>query len=311
MRTDATLARPAATSHKEICRCFSPIGSSNTARARSSRCSSLAAARARCSPRAAAATAAAAPAAARGRRDAAETDLHRHAQDQKRQGRRPAESRRERRPVAQRADHSSAITGPFQSAGDGPAAEVRPGARRQRPGPGHQSRPDLDERPRCSSTSAGPPTRRRRSCSAQLKESYRRAQQRRSVEPMSLESLGHRPARAGCRTRPSWAPSRSAASRPTTSAPKVDVSALLDDVDKLLASARAEPAEPAGQQSPEPHPGASERQQIEDAVKSADGRRLERHGRPHAAQARARAERRAAESSSGPRSLDVDCCRSS
>jgi hypothetical protein len=100
----------------------------------------------------------------------------------------------------------------------------------------------------------------------QLKASYRRSQQQGSGNEMSLRSLGIDPL--------SWLQDPTLAGTETIGGVEtdhitsgVDVSALLDDVDKLLARV-SEQGLPTGQEIPSRIP-ARERQQIEDAIKSA------------------------------------------
>jgi hypothetical protein len=100
----------------------------------------------------------------------------------------------------------------------------------------------------------------------QLKASYRRSQQQGGSNPMSLSGLGIDPL--------SWLRDPTVEGAETIDGVEtdhissdVDVSALLDDVDKLLARVSAQGL-PTGQQLPSRIP-ARDRQQIEDAVKRA------------------------------------------
>ena len=100
----------------------------------------------------------------------------------------------------------------------------------------------------------------------QLKDSYRRSQQEGSSSQMSLRGLGLDPL--------SWLQDPTVEGTETIGgdetdhiSSQVDVSALLDDVDKILARVSAQGL-PTGQQVPSRIPDG-DRQQIEDAVKSA------------------------------------------
>lgn len=101
----------------------------------------------------------------------------------------------------------------------------------------------------------------------QLKDSYRRSQQEGSDQQMSLKSLGLDPL--------SWLQDPTVEGTETIGgvetdhiSSQVDVNALLDDVDKILARVSAQGGLPTGQQIPSKIP-PGDRSQIEDAVKSA------------------------------------------
>lgn len=102
----------------------------------------------------------------------------------------------------------------------------------------------------------------------QLKDRYRRAQQGGSSDQqMSLKSLGLDPL--------SWLQDPTVEGTETIGgvetdhiSSQVDVNALLDDIDKILARVSAQGGLPTGQQVPSRIP-AGDRSQIEDAVKSA------------------------------------------
>jgi len=102
----------------------------------------------------------------------------------------------------------------------------------------------------------------------QLKDSYRRSQQEESSDQqMSLKSLGLDPL--------SWLQDPTVEGTETIGgvetdhiSSQVDVNALLDDVDNILARVSAQGGLPTGQQIPSRIP-ADDRAQIEDAVKSA------------------------------------------
>ena len=101
---------------------------------------------------------------------------------------------------------------------------------------------------------------------ARLKAAYRRSQQQGSSNQMSLGSLGLDP--LGWLQDPTVEGSETIGGVETDHiSSQVDVSALLDDVDKILARVSAQGL-PTGQQVPSRIP-ARDRQQIEDAVKSA------------------------------------------
>jgi len=99
-----------------------------------------------------------------------------------------------------------------------------------------------------------------------LRDSYRRAQQQGSSNPMSLGSLGLDP--LGWLQDPTVEGSETIGGVETDHiSSELDVSALLDDLNKLLARVSAQGL-PTGQRLPSRIPD-SDRQQIEDAVKSA------------------------------------------
>ena len=102
----------------------------------------------------------------------------------------------------------------------------------------------------------------------QLKDSYRRSQREGSSNQMSLRSLGLDPS--------SWLEDPTVEGTETIGGVEtdhissgVDVNALLDDVDKILARLRDQGGLPTGQQLPSRIP-ADDRQQIEDAIQSAE-----------------------------------------
>lgn len=101
----------------------------------------------------------------------------------------------------------------------------------------------------------------------QLKASYRRSQQQSSGSQLSLEGFGLDPM--------SWLEDPTVEGTETVGgvetdhiSAKLNVSALLDDIDKILARVSAQGGLPTGQQIPSKIP-PSDRQQIEDAVKNA------------------------------------------
>jgi hypothetical protein len=102
----------------------------------------------------------------------------------------------------------------------------------------------------------------------ELKDGYRRSQQEGSSgEQMSLESLGLDP--IGWLQDPTVEGTETIGGVETDHiSSQVDVSALLDDVDKILARVSAQGGLPTGQEIPSRIP-AGDRSQIEDAVKSA------------------------------------------